>query len=135
MLFCFGSQIYFTIYIYIYILIHVADASDAVDHNVDDNDIVQVEEDYDYLFCRQAELLHSIILGACYSVICTLCCSALLSIYVECMGVLVNLMVNCMYGCAGELFIQSFPVLVILQSALYVVLHFCQFMLNVWVCW
>jgi hypothetical protein len=43
MLFCFGSQIYFTIYIYI--LIHVADASDAVDHNVDDNDIVQVEED------------------------------------------------------------------------------------------
>jgi hypothetical protein len=41
MLFCFGSQIYFTIYI----LIHVADASDAVDHNVDDNDIVQVEED------------------------------------------------------------------------------------------
>jgi hypothetical protein len=33
------------ILLYIYILIHVADASDAVDHNVDDNDIVQVEED------------------------------------------------------------------------------------------
>jgi hypothetical protein len=41
MLFYFGSQIYFTIYI----LIHIADASDVVDHNVDDNDIVQVEED------------------------------------------------------------------------------------------
>ena len=48
MLFCFGSQIYFTIYI----LIHIADASDIVDHNVDDNDIVQVEEDQDHLFLQ-----------------------------------------------------------------------------------
>jgi hypothetical protein len=44
-------------------------------------------------FYRQAELLHSIIIGACYSAICTLRCFALLSIYVECI----------MYGCAGEL--------------------------------